>query len=143
MFLHSRRCIRSNPQMVRSRTMTRQELYEAVWSKPVSELAKEYGVSEYILWNSCKRNDIPRPGLHYWHRVQRGGKTEIPPLPALRWENPVIIVPHVPYVPLVPAGAVPSAPKGRSLDDFDLTVGDQAKGLMKPLLEQSRAEADE
>jgi len=41
-------------------TMTREELYELVWSKPVRQLAGEFGFSNVGLAKICKRHEIPR-----------------------------------------------------------------------------------
>ena len=46
--------------------LTREQLYEKVWSQSVSSLAKEMGVSDVGLAKICKRHNIPRPGLGYW-----------------------------------------------------------------------------
>lgn len=59
---------------------TREELYELVWSKPMSKLAKELKVSDVGLAKTCRRSDIPTPGLGYWAKVQHGKKVKrIPP----------------------------------------------------------------
>lgn len=50
-------------------SFTREELFELVWSKPMSKLAKELGVSDVGLAKACKRAGIPVPGLGYWTRV--------------------------------------------------------------------------
>jgi hypothetical protein len=42
---------------------TREQLYEKVWSKPMSSLAKEWGISDVGLAKICKRYNIPRPGM--------------------------------------------------------------------------------
>jgi hypothetical protein len=45
--------------------LTREQLYEKVWSQSVSSLAKEMGISDVGLAKICKRHNIPRPGLGY------------------------------------------------------------------------------
>ena len=42
-------------------TLTRQELYDRVWTEPVDTLAKEYGLSNVGLGKACCRHDIPVP----------------------------------------------------------------------------------
>lgn len=44
-------------------TLTREDLYELAWSKPISELAKDFGISDVGLAKRCKRLGIPTPGL--------------------------------------------------------------------------------
>lgn len=39
--------------------MTREELYGAVWTTPLSRLAGEYGISGNGLANICNRGDYP------------------------------------------------------------------------------------
>lgn len=61
--------------------LTREELYEKVWARPVWSLAKEWGISDVGLAKICKRNNIPRPGLGYWAKRQAGLKVKQIPLP--------------------------------------------------------------
>lgn len=65
-----------------SRTVTRQELYEQVWTTPMTHLAKEYGISGSTLARICKRHRIPTPGSGYWMSKQHGKAPRRPPLPA-------------------------------------------------------------
>ncbi|QDU15074.1 hypothetical protein CA11_28930 [Gimesia maris] len=41
--------------------LSRQQLYEQIWSVPASRLATEFGLSDVGLAKLCKRHDIPRP----------------------------------------------------------------------------------
>jgi hypothetical protein len=52
-----------NDQTIR---FTREELYEKVWSKSMSSLAKEWGISDVGLAKIWNRQNIPRPDLGYW-----------------------------------------------------------------------------
>ena len=36
-------------------TLTRQQLYDRVWTEPVEKLAKEYGLSDVGLGKACRR----------------------------------------------------------------------------------------
>ena len=40
---------------------TRQELYDLVWTKPVTKLAPEFGISDVGLGKICRRHIIPLP----------------------------------------------------------------------------------
>lgn len=62
-------------------TLTRQELYERVWSEPVDTLAKEFGLSNVGLGKACRRRSIPVPERGYWARMAAGQKVRRPPLP--------------------------------------------------------------
>ncbi len=57
------------------RKLTRQELYDLVWSKPMTTLAKEFNLSDNGLRKICKKNDIPLPNAGHWAKVQSGYKT--------------------------------------------------------------------
>lgn len=61
--------------------LTRLDLYEKVWSKPLSQLAKEYGLSDVGLAKICDRHHIPRPGAGYWARLAHGQTPNPTPLP--------------------------------------------------------------
>jgi hypothetical protein len=66
--------------MDQSVRLTRKQLYEKVWSRPVWSLAKEWGISDVGLAKICKRNNIPRPGLGYWAKKQAGIRVQQKPL---------------------------------------------------------------
>lgn len=63
-------------------TLTRKELYRRVWSKPMSAVAKEVGLSGNALAKICNRLLVPYPPRGYWMRSNAGTKVERPPLPA-------------------------------------------------------------
>lgn len=56
-------------------TLTRDELYELVWSKPLRSLAPEIGVSDVALGKACHKAGIPRPGTGYWAKKRAGKST--------------------------------------------------------------------
>jgi hypothetical protein len=62
-------------------TLKREELYRLVWSTPVTQLAKKFGISDVGLAKICKKMKIPRPGRGYWEKVSHGRKPFFPPLP--------------------------------------------------------------
>lgn len=62
-------------------TLSREDLYELVWSKPVTDLAKDFGISDVALAKRCKRLGIPVPGRGYWARVDAGQTPYQPNLP--------------------------------------------------------------
>jgi len=55
--------------------LTRLELYNLVWSKPMITLAKEFNLSDNGLRKICKKNDIPMPNVGYWAKVKFRKKT--------------------------------------------------------------------
>ncbi len=63
------------------RIVTREELYELVWSKPIRKIALDFGVSDSAIHKACKRMEVPRPGLGHWAKVEAGKPVpEKPPL---------------------------------------------------------------
>ncbi len=69
-------------------TVTREELYELVWSNPVVQIAKQFGISDVGLAKICKKLNIPRPGLGYWAKKQNGKRVRRKPLPKLNHGDP-------------------------------------------------------
>lgn len=67
--------------------LTREQLYEKVWSQSISSLAKQWGISDVGLAKICKRHNIPRPGLGHWARKQHGYNPIQAPLPQLKGES--------------------------------------------------------
>jgi hypothetical protein len=61
----------------------REELYEQVWSEPVSQVAKRYQLSDVGLAKICKRFQIPLPWLGYWQKKRHGKSVQRPALPPL------------------------------------------------------------
>jgi hypothetical protein len=55
--------------------MTRQELYDLVWSKPMTHIAKEFGMSDVAIRKHCKNMDIPTPPVGYWMKLQHGKRS--------------------------------------------------------------------
>lgn len=53
-------------------TLTRDQLYDLIWSKPTSVLAKEFGLSDNGLRKICKNHNIPLPYLGYWSKLRFG-----------------------------------------------------------------------
>lgn len=81
--------------------MTREELFERVWTEPVWNLAKEWGLSDRGLAKACGRLEVPLPSRGYWAKVQAGQRPRRPKLPELsnQPEEIVIRVPHETMTP--------------------------------------------
>lgn len=67
-----------------SRTFTRQEFYDLVWSKPMTHLAKEFALSDVALHKICKKHDIPNPPLGWWAKKAAGKAVKQTPLPKVK-----------------------------------------------------------
>src|SRR5580700_1660225 len=70
-------------------TLSREDLYELAWSKPLSSLAQDFGISDVALAKRCRRLGIPLPGRGYWARVDAGQTPYRPKLPkrADEWQD--------------------------------------------------------
>jgi hypothetical protein len=66
-----------------ARTVSREELYELVWAKPIRDVAKEFGISDVGLGKICKRLNVPKPPRGYWQRSASGYKVKTPALPSM------------------------------------------------------------
>ena len=60
------------------REVDRAELFEAVWTSPLSELADVFGMTPGGLAKMCDRLDVPRPKRSYW-RLSPDERHEIRP----------------------------------------------------------------
>jgi integrase len=57
----------------RFRRISRQKLYDLIWSEPITTLAERFGISDRGLSKVCRRSDIPAPPRGYWARIVAGG----------------------------------------------------------------------
>ena len=58
-----------------TQSFTREELYQLVWSEPMIQLAKRFGLSDVGLAKACRRAAIPVPERGYWAKRQAGKPT--------------------------------------------------------------------
>lgn len=76
------------------KTITRKELYDEVWSTPVSKLAPKYNLSDVGFAKFCRRCDIPRPPRGYCAKLEAGQEVKRTPLPKHDEEGEIKV--HVP-----------------------------------------------
>lgn len=68
--------------------LTREKLYEQVWSEPMLKVAARFGVSSSYMARVCSRMNVPRPSVGYWAKVAVGKAPKQPPLPEARpWDE--------------------------------------------------------
>ncbi len=100
--------------------VSRKELYELVWSRPIVHAAKQFGVSGSYLARICGILQVPRPERGYWAKLQAGGAPSIPPLPQaepwhpLEWPTDSTEVPTRVLIGARPAIAPPSRSRNPS-----------------------------
>lgn len=59
-----------------AKKLTRKELYDLVWSKPIMKLAEDFGISDRGLGKICARYRVPVPPRGYWAKVAAGKKVK-------------------------------------------------------------------
>jgi hypothetical protein len=55
--------------------ISREDLYEQVWTTPINHLAEKFGVSGSYLARVCSALNVPRPPLGYWQK--KAGKPHL------------------------------------------------------------------
>jgi integrase len=68
--------------------LSREDLYEKVWSKPAANLAGEFGITDRGLGKICARFQIPVPPRGYWQKLAAGQRIRKTPLPWLKTKVP-------------------------------------------------------
>lgn len=61
--------------------MRRTDLYRRVWETPVSNIAREVGLSDTRVAAICRRHRIPLPPRGHWSKAAAGRSVPPPPLP--------------------------------------------------------------
>ncbi len=61
--------------------LTREELYDLVWSKPFTTLVKEYAYSDNGLRKICKKHNIPTPKGGHWAKLKHSKRSHKISLP--------------------------------------------------------------
>ena len=67
-----------------SLSLTREQLYELVWSEPMLKVATRYDVSSSYMARVCTLLNVPRPERGYWAKLAVGKAPPKPPLPEAR-----------------------------------------------------------
>jgi hypothetical protein len=70
--------------------ITREELYELVWSTPMTKVAEKFEVSGSYLARVCAELRVPRPERGYWAKLAVGKAPQRPALPEPLPGDPVV-----------------------------------------------------
>lgn len=62
-------------------SLSREQLYELVWSEAMATLAPKLGISDVGLKKRCLNLGIPTPSRGYWAKLQSGKQVKKEPLP--------------------------------------------------------------
>jgi hypothetical protein len=55
--------------------LTRKELYDLVWSEPLTSLGRRFEISDNGIRKTCKRLNIPLPRNGHWQKIAAGKRT--------------------------------------------------------------------
>jgi hypothetical protein len=99
--------------------VSREELYELVWSIPMIKVAEKFSVSGSYMARVCSVLNVPRPERGYWAKLEVGKAPARPALPEalpgdqLFWSQEGD--PPAPRVRVVAAASAPAQPRARRL----------------------------
>src|SRR6185295_14421040 len=65
-----------------STRLTREQLYDLVWSEPMQRLSKQIGISDVAIAKHCRKLGVPVPERGYWNKLHVGKevvRAELPP----------------------------------------------------------------
>lgn len=74
-----------------TKVITRRDLYDLVWSKPMIQLAKDFNLSDNGLRKICKKNDIPTPQMGHWQKIEFGKMIDKIALPKKDNDKSIVI----------------------------------------------------
>lgn len=121
------------------REISRADLYELVWAKPMRTLAPEFGVSDVALRKACVKARVPVPERGYWARLKAGKpaiRVELPPRPPGLSET-VKVGGHAYFHRVIPdedlLGPIPDAPTFQEPLEAMETEVRKLLGKVKPI----------
>ncbi|WP_103665001.1 hypothetical protein [Gracilimonas amylolytica] len=85
---------------MKSITFNREELYNQLWEKPMTKIAKDYNISLYQLTKVCDELEIPRPESGYWSKLLNGYKIKQKPLTEFKTNEYKLVLYNEPKVDL-------------------------------------------
>jgi hypothetical protein len=62
-------------------TYTRQQLHGPVWSGPMKDVSRKFGLSDNGLRKHCVKAFVPLPPQGYWNKLHAGQRPKVIPLP--------------------------------------------------------------
>jgi hypothetical protein len=107
-------------------SLTREELYILAWAKPMTQVARDFGISDRALAKICAKRQVPVPPRGYWARKSAGQIVQQLPLPAFAAKEK--------KDKAKPAPPAPKKPKPNSIfDERNRTIRRALKGFRKAL----------
>lgn len=118
--------------------LTREELYERVWTTAMHNMAPHLGVSDVGLAKICKRFDIPTPPRGYWAKKEHGKAPKRPRLP--QYDDPnlegIKFYPTAASYASRPAGQLEEYEQREAADENRIVVPEQL-GSPHPLVDRT------
>jgi hypothetical protein len=74
-----------------AQSFSREDLYELVWAKPATHIARELAIKPAAVLKACKLLNIPRPTTGHWVKLEHGQSPLRPALPAVEPGTPVTV----------------------------------------------------
>jgi hypothetical protein len=68
--------------------LTRRELYDLIWARPMTAVAADFGMSSVALAKHARKLGVPCPGRGYWQQLAAGEKPKKPKLPPATKDTP-------------------------------------------------------
>ncbi|MES2063603.1 MAG: hypothetical protein V4456_16870 [Bacteroidota bacterium] len=107
-------------------TLTREEIYQLVWTMPMTAIAKIYQISDVGFRKICVRMKIPIPTSGYWSKVQAGHRLSRPSLPpAPKGNNAASLKERLPSTPVSIPSELQSLIKKVALEKLPFKVPDR------------------
>lgn len=114
--------------------LTREELYDLVWAKPVTQVAHQFEISDRAMAKICAKKQVPVPPRGYWAKKSAGKDVPAIPLPEF-----VTKPPKENNGKVIPAQQTKKNPKLRSVfDERNQTIRKALKQFRNALAEASR-----
>jgi hypothetical protein len=104
-------------------SITREDLYDQVWSQPLNKIALRFGVTSGDISKACAALNVPKPEQGHWTKVDLGKAAPVPLLPAddslktLTWTFTPRATSAAPRKPRVKSTFPRKRPKDRVFED--------------------------
>lgn len=73
-------CLSINHCFMKGVTFTREELYELVWSEPITKIALRFNLTIWSITAACKEIEVPTPPNGHWQKLKHGKGIPAPAL---------------------------------------------------------------
>ncbi len=99
-----------------SQQLTRAELHELVWKRPVTKVAADLGISDVALHKICRKHKVPVPSRGHWAKLAAGKSVSTTKLPKQSNSGPDRIEIHASAVRRLPTAVLAARERALSLE---------------------------